>query len=165
MVRKSIVAQVGQKGTSMRLSKPRFRPVVFSLLLTLAMVSVTAHSPAFATGIESVLFNFNSGDSGVTGFSPHSALIGDAQGNLYGTTANGGASQVGTVFELSPPATNGGAWTETVLYNFGNYTNDARTPWTWGSGLAVDGNGNLYGRPSTAACTPRALRGSCHRLL
>ena len=145
MIRKSIVAHVGQRGTRMRLSKPRFIPTVFSLVLTLAMVSVTVHSQAFAIGIENVLFNFNAGGTEATGSFPHSTLIEDAHGNLYGTTTNGGASEVGTVFELSPPATNGGAWTETVLYNFGAYTNDGRTPWTWGTGLAVDGNGNLYG--------------------
>jgi uncharacterized repeat protein (TIGR03803 family) len=129
----------------MRLSKPRFTPIVLSLILALAMLGLTARSQAFAAGAESVLFNFNLGETGASGSFPHSTLIEDAQGNLYGTTSNGGASEAGTVFELSPPATNGGAWTETVLYNFGNYTNDARTPWTWGPGLAVDGSGNLYG--------------------
>ena len=59
MVRKSIVVHEGQRGTSMRLSKRRFIPFVFSLVLTLAMV--TAHSQAFASGIENVLFNFNAG--------------------------------------------------------------------------------------------------------
>ena len=49
------------------------------------------------------------------------------------------------VYELSPPATSGGAWTQTILWNFGSYTNDGRNPWTWGAGLAVDGAGNLYG--------------------
>jgi uncharacterized repeat protein (TIGR03803 family) len=126
-------------------SKPRFLPVFFGLLLTFAIVSVTAHSPAFATGSESVLFNFTAGGTGATGSFPHSTLIRDASGNLYGTTSNGGASEVGVVFELSPPATPGGAWTETVLYNFGNYTNDGRVPWTWGVGLATDSQGNLYG--------------------
>ena len=44
---------------------------------------------------------------------PQAGLIADSKGNLFGTTYVGGASGVGTVFELSPPATAGGAWTET----------------------------------------------------
>ncbi|MGC1192690.1 MAG: choice-of-anchor tandem repeat GloVer-containing protein, partial [Candidatus Binatus sp.] len=129
----------------MGLSKPRFLPVFLGFLLMLAMVSLTANSPAFATGAESVIFNFNSSGSGSTGWYPHSSLIEDAQGNLYGTTPNGGTAEVGVVYELSPPATSGGAWTQTILWNFGSYTNDGRNPWTWGAGLAVDGAGNLYG--------------------
>ena len=65
MIRKSIGVHVGQKGTSMRSSKRRFTPFVFSLVLTLAMV--TAHSQAFASGIENVLFNFNAGGTEATG--------------------------------------------------------------------------------------------------
>jgi len=37
---------------------------------------------------------------------------------LYGTTANGGASNAGTVFALSAPASGSGVWTEGVLYSF-----------------------------------------------
>jgi uncharacterized repeat protein (TIGR03803 family) len=129
----------------MRLAKLGFVRVILGLLLTLAMVSLTVHSQAFAITAESVLFNFNAGGTEATGNFPHSTLIEDAQGNLYGTTTNGGASEVGVVFELSPPATAGGAWTEKILWNFGNSTYDGRNPWTWGSGLAVDGNGDLYG--------------------
>ena len=35
----------------MRLSKPGFLRVVFGLILTLVMLSVTAHSQAFAAGV------------------------------------------------------------------------------------------------------------------
>jgi hypothetical protein len=38
-------------------------------------------------------------------------------GVLYGTSAYGGLSN-GTVFSLTPPATPGGSWTQTVLYSF-----------------------------------------------
>ena len=131
----------------MRFSKPAFLRVVFGLILTLAMLSVTAHSQAFATGSESVLFNFNAGGTEATGSFPHSTLIRDASGNLYGTTSNGGLNSQGTVFELSPPATTGGAWTETILWNFDNSGGnvDGDDPWTWGSGLVMDSQGNLYG--------------------
>ena len=63
-------------------------------------------------------------------------MIMDRQGNLYGTTANGGASNYGTVFELSK---RGGQWVETNLWSL---------DWTDGSvplGGVVLQNGNLYG--------------------
>jgi hypothetical protein len=51
----------------MRLSKRGFARFVFSLLLVLGIMSVTAHSQAFATGMESVLFNFNALGTAATG--------------------------------------------------------------------------------------------------
>lgn len=52
------------------------------------------------TGGETVLYSF--GDSGPTdGSNPHGALIMDSAGNLYGTTAYGGAHAHGTVFKIS----------------------------------------------------------------
>ncbi len=50
------------------------------------------------------------------GSSPNSLLI-DVAGNLYGTTFQGGSSQTGTVFELSPNR-GGDSWTYSQLYNF-----------------------------------------------
>jgi uncharacterized repeat protein (TIGR03803 family) len=49
---------------------------------------------------------------------PRKGVIFDAKGNLYGTTIGGGASLMGVVFELSPPASGSGPWTETILCNF-----------------------------------------------
>jgi uncharacterized repeat protein (TIGR03803 family) len=66
----------------------------------------------------------------------------DANGALYGTTYNGGAAGYGTVFQLSPPAVQGGSWTETVLYRFTN-GNDGAYPGR--SALVFDASGNLYG--------------------
>jgi hypothetical protein len=129
----------------MRLSKFGFVRAFLGLLFTLAMVSVTAHSQAFATGVENVIFNFNALGTGATGSYPHSTPIMDAQGNLYGTAPNGGTHNVGVVWELSPPATSGGTWTQTILWNFNNNGTDGYLPWTWGSGLVFDSHGNLYG--------------------
>jgi hypothetical protein len=50
----------------------------------------------------------------------------DAAGNLYGTTSIGGdpnctgsfGEGCGTIFQLAPPAVQGGSWTETILYRF-----------------------------------------------
>jgi uncharacterized repeat protein (TIGR03803 family) len=54
-------------------------------------------------GKETVLYSFR--ESGGDGGCPCEALVRDAKGNLYGTTYFGGASGVGTVFALTPPAT------------------------------------------------------------
>jgi uncharacterized repeat protein (TIGR03803 family) len=61
---------------------------------------------------ETVLHNF----TGPDGQYPSSALAFHA-GSFYGATEYGG-SGAGTIFELAPPASSGGAWTETVLYDF-----------------------------------------------
>jgi uncharacterized repeat protein (TIGR03803 family) len=39
---------------------------------------------------------------GADGFNPYSSLIRDAAGNLYGTTLQGGAFNLGTVFKITP---------------------------------------------------------------
>jgi uncharacterized repeat protein (TIGR03803 family) len=67
-----------------------------------------------------------------------SSLIFDTQGNLYGEVANG--NSFGEVYELSPPPTQGGAWTFTVLHSF-TYT-DGSYPT---GGLVMDARGKLYG--------------------
>jgi len=75
---------------------------------------------------------------------PVAGLVADAAGNLYGTTIGGGTATCGcgTIFELSPPATVGGAWTEAVLYSFQGGNIDGAGP----SGtLIFDQQGNLYG--------------------
>ena len=49
---------------------------------------------------EKVLWNFGNGTDGA---GPQAGLIFDAAGNLYGTTNQGGTSNNGTVFEVTPP--------------------------------------------------------------
>jgi uncharacterized repeat protein (TIGR03803 family) len=93
-------------------------------------------SPAVGGGwTETVLHSFNSND----GNNPAGTLIFDAAGNLYGTTAQGGAHGGGEVFELSPAS--GGVWTASILHAFGN-GHDASYPL---AGLVFDSAGNLYG--------------------
>jgi uncharacterized repeat protein (TIGR03803 family) len=76
---------------------------------------------------------------------PEAPLIFDQQGNLYGTTENGGIA-FGTVFQMTPPPSPGGQWTENVIYNFTD-TNDGAYP---ASGLLIDKQSNLYGTSSFA---------------
>jgi uncharacterized repeat protein (TIGR03803 family) len=67
-------------------------------------------------------------------------LVFDTAGNLYGTTADGGADDVGIVFELSPLPS--GIWTEKVLHSFSKHGGDGQNPNT---ALIFDSAGNLYG--------------------
>jgi uncharacterized repeat protein (TIGR03803 family) len=108
------------------------------------------------TWTETVLYSFCSegGANCTDGRLPESGLIQDSAGNLYGTTAVGGANVGvgyggyggGTAFKLEPPAQPGGNWTETVLYSFcsqgGANCTDGASP---EAGLIQDAAGNLYG--------------------
>jgi len=85
---------------------------------------------------ETIVYSFENNE--VDGTYPYGGLIFDSSGNLYGTTAGGGTSFNGTVFELTPGK--GGQWNETVLDNFGS--GDGNSPY---AGLVFDASGNLYG--------------------
>jgi uncharacterized repeat protein (TIGR03803 family) len=63
-------------------------------------------------------------------------------GTLHGTTALGGSHSKGTVYQLTPPATPGGAWTETILHSFFGGLLDGYAPQ---AGVVLGPNGALYG--------------------
>lgn len=88
---------------------------------------------------ESVVYTFT---NGTDGSHPWSGVTLDNAGNLYGTTADGGAYGFGTVYELSP---SGSGWTERTLYSFQGQA-DGGLPY---AGLIFDQVGNLYGATST----------------
>jgi len=88
------------------------------------------------SGTETVLYSFTATD----GEYPEGDLIFDSQGDLFGTTTNGGAYGYGTVFELMPNSD--GTWTQQVLHSFTNSSGDGETP---ESGVVMDNAGNLYG--------------------
>jgi uncharacterized repeat protein (TIGR03803 family) len=85
--------------------------------------------------LESVLYTF--GASSTDAQRPLGNVNFDAFGNLYGTTAAGGASTLGTVFELAPGSS---TWSETILHSFNG--NDGQQPY---AGLLMDAAGNIYG--------------------
>jgi len=73
-------------------------------------------SPSSGGGwTENVLHSFAETES--DGGGPTSVVV-DRKGNLYGTTTQGGAYRFGTAFQLTPSSQ--GAWTETILHDFGN---------------------------------------------
>jgi uncharacterized repeat protein (TIGR03803 family) len=119
-----------------------------------------------ANGLGSVFELSRQGDGGWTfsvlysfqndckdGSNPTGTLVFDAAGNLYGTTAYGGpystscnpATGYGTVFELTPPTSGSGSWTETILHNFTSNTNGSIDGANPQGGVILDAKGNLYG--------------------
>jgi uncharacterized repeat protein (TIGR03803 family) len=97
---------------------------------------------------ETVPYKFCSKNACLDGAVPQANLIMDEHGALFGTTANGGSSNQGTAFKLTPPAVTGGPWTETVLYSFCSMTKctDGGIPV---SGLIMDEHNSLYGTTSS----------------
>jgi uncharacterized repeat protein (TIGR03803 family) len=91
---------------------------------------------------ETTIYSF----SGVPdGANPNSGLIFDASGDLYGTTTAGGKYNAGTIFELIPPTSNPGTWTESLIYNFTGQS-DGGSPF---ANLVQDGSGDFYGTTTT----------------
>ena len=102
------------------------------------------------------LYSFTGGKDGAN---PRARVVFGPGGSLFGTTAKGGSSNVGAVFELRPPASAPKSalfpWGETVLYAF-EAGSDGAYP---GYGdLIFDGAGNIYdntiqgGKPYNAGC-------------
>jgi uncharacterized repeat protein (TIGR03803 family) len=112
--------------------KSKIHPGAASGALTLAIMLVLGLSiPSAQAQTFTDVYNFTGSPDGVY---PYAGLIEDSQGNLYGTTAYGGAYGYGTVFKVA-----GGA--ETVIYSFTGET-DGSEPY---SPLLLDGAGNIYG--------------------
>ena len=87
-----------------------------------------------------VLSNAYTFTGGLDGGTPETgaAVVVDSAGNVYGTTAVGGAGGNGTVFELTLV---GNQWSEQTLYSFAGGKDGGAS---FGS-LIMDSAGNLYG--------------------
>ena len=92
---------------------------------------------ATATGTITVLHAFKGYPS--DGYRPTGMLVQGYDGNFYGTTYQGGASNIGSIFKITPSGT------FTLLYSFGSITSDGNRPI---SGMTLGTDGNLYGTTS-----------------
>ena len=99
---------------------------------------LTPPASAHAGWTETVLHSFVGGTA--DGATPQARLLLGSDGTLYGTTAFGGATGMGTVFALAPD----GAFA--LLHSFAGGTSDGATPV---AGLLDDGASGFYG--TTAA--------------
>jgi len=122
---------------------------MFSLVLfamALIFVSTTAN---FANAQTFTLLHMFTGSP--DGANPFGGLVADRNGNYYGTTEYGGVHNYGSIFELSPPALSGGAWTEAVIWSFAGGADGSYPSFQ----LVMDGGGRLYGETQgggSAAC-------------
>ena len=89
------------------------------------------------SGKYAVLHDFTGGPQ--DGSTPSSGLVGDAAGNLYGTTTTGGATGEGTVFKLDISGN------VTILHNFGANSSDGMWPY---AAPIREGKSYLYGTAS-----------------
>ena len=99
------------------------------------------------SGKETVLHSFAGGSS--DGAHPWGSLIQDAEGNFYGTTFGGGASNWGTVYKLSK----GGK--ETILHTFTGGSSDGEFPYY--TSLLMDTSGTLYGITAQGGTSNRGV--------
>jgi len=103
------------------------RNVVFTLLLFATAITMVTHAQTF-----NLLYTCGSGPGDPSYTS--GLLVQGRDGNLYGTSRDGGAYNLGTVFSITP---NG---VLTVLYNFDG--SHGAQPW---GGLTLGTDGNFYG--------------------
>ncbi len=92
-------------------------------------------------GTETVLHRFG---GATDGFNHEGVLLRDKEGNLYGTTANGGSLGFGVVFKLDRRGK------MTVLHTFAGAPSDGALPF---SGLIRDAAGNFYGTTSSGGAS------------
>jgi uncharacterized repeat protein (TIGR03803 family) len=111
----------------------RFR-IGTALILTTFMLALTAATTVASAQTFTTLHNFDSAD----GANPYAALIQATNGDLYGTTMNGGANGGGTVFRV---AATGALKT---LYSFCSLSGCTDGSNSWAA-LIQPANGNFYG--------------------
>jgi uncharacterized repeat protein (TIGR03803 family) len=115
--------------TRLHFTGRRMATLAIAMLAMILAAATTARTQTF-----SVLYDF--GTNGTAGANPSNPgiLAQGRDGNMYGTTVNGGTNGVGTVFQITP------AGTSTVIYSF----NEAQgfAPY---AGLTLGTDGNFYG--------------------
>ncbi|HVZ54350.1 MAG TPA: choice-of-anchor tandem repeat GloVer-containing protein [Pseudolabrys sp.] len=113
----------------------RLAPVVAIAAASLA-VAFPAQARSFRT-----IYSFPAA-TGTNIYGPQSGLVVDQKtGVVYGAASNGGTGAGGAIFSLTPPVAPATRWTLTKLHQFGNATNDGKSP----EGRILGLNGALYG--------------------
>jgi uncharacterized repeat protein (TIGR03803 family) len=96
------------------------------------------------TNNDGTIFEIASGSSTITtlasfdgtnGSQPETALTLDSNGDIFGTTSQGGDNNIGTVFEMAA-----GSQTITTIFSL-----DAATTGQFANGLTLDSSGDIYG--------------------
>jgi uncharacterized repeat protein (TIGR03803 family) len=100
------------------------RSKIYDLVMLCAAAAIAAPAQTFTT-----FLSF----TGANGANPFSSLVQGTDGNIYGTTGNGGEHGFGTFFKITP------AGALTTLYNFGA---DGLYP---SGGVILATDGNFYG--------------------
>jgi uncharacterized repeat protein (TIGR03803 family) len=121
---------------------------------------LTPPAPGQTSWTETVLYRFAASNDGAH---PSAELALDDNGNLYGTTSDGGSGSCldakgfnvtgcGTAFKLASPAPGQTQWTKKTLYRFTGRTDGGRPK----GKLLLDKSGALYGttfQGGTGTCT------------
>ena len=89
-------------------------------------------------GVFTTLYSFCSRAGCADGSAPYDGLIQATDGNLYGTTSQGGAANEGTIFKITPQ----GKLTTLYSFCFQSGCADGEYP---NAGLVQDTNGDFYG--------------------
>ncbi|MCX6979247.1 MAG: cadherin-like beta sandwich domain-containing protein [Verrucomicrobia bacterium] len=107
--------------------------MTLSRIFAACVILLIATVPAFAAPMYEVLHSFLQGP-----YFPASPLVQATDGNFYGTTEQGGVSNNGTIFRMTPA----GAFTTLVEFTGNGASNKGRQP----DGVLVQGSdGNFYG--------------------
>jgi uncharacterized repeat protein (TIGR03803 family) len=141
------------------------RSIAAALLLVAssAGLGLASAAPAAGSSQEKVLYAFLGGNDGAN---PTGTLLRDVDGALFGTTANGGPANLGTVFELAPGS--GGQYTETVNHSFqgpdGAHPSSGMIKIDARSGAGTTRDGGAYGLGTVFEMTHEP-RGPTERVL
>ena len=134
--------------------RPRFRNIVIVAFAVLAVLCLGSKQSA-AQWPEVVLYTFCQNGCGTDGLKPQGGVIIDPDGDLWGTTLEGGSKNAGVVFDLVMPGLNSKTSSmdeEIVIYNFCQTPSknldcsDGALPV---GGLAAGRLGNFYGTTFT----------------
>src|SRR5579864_9298503 len=124
-------AGVGGEASTMKLRKQSGVVLTLATLIAIVLLGSTADAQAYR-----VIYDF--GQKCPSPSWPVGIPAVAKNGDLYGVTEGGGGCNGSAIYKLTAPQTRGGAWTETVLYE---YTGNTEFPVS----LVIDKDGALYG--------------------